>query len=249
MVIGPRFLNACRRVAVSIVGPTEDEAHKDIDQAVKEGADLIEIRRDCFGKLDYKGLERLTKHYKEKGKEGIFTCRHKAEAGPSIKDGFQGTEDERSIFYQQAVGLCFEYIDMEHEHSFFGKGQNIQETKVIRSSHNFERTTTYENLCVLFRQMRSQEPYIVKIATMAETSRDATKILQLLDRVSSMAPERPEGGLLAMCMGGPDATETRVYGPMHGAPWVYACVGDKKAAPGQPSVESLRQIWHTLGME
>lgn len=226
------------KIAATIIGPTEEGAIMDMIFAKIQGADIIEIRRDFFDSLN---LERIT-NYNSLPK--IFTCRNKAEAGPARGAGFRGTEGERRALYEEAVSLRFDYLDIEDEHYKTCAPSKLGTSKLILSWHDFSCTPDWAALLDRFESMRDKNPYIIKMATMANSFEDNRTMLDFSDYLSKDYPDQKK---LLMTMG-PKCKRTRVYGPKFGSEWIYACLEGKPASAGQPTIRGLRRVWERLGI-
>lgn len=229
------------KVAVTIIGPTEDEALRDMDEAIKQRADILEIRRDFFYELN---LERIAK---QTDLPKIFTCRNVAEAGPARGAGFRGTEQERKGLYEKSVSLGFDYLDIGDEHydAIMPKKSPIklESSKLITSWHGFNGTPDWSELFCRFERMRDKNPYIIKMATMANSPEDNKTMLNFSAYVSENYSNQKK---LLMTMGSL-CEETRVCGPDYEMEWVYACLEGKPASVGQPTIRALREKWKPIG--
>jgi len=204
------------RIAIPITATTVDDALKDMDVATPL-ADILELRLDYMSRPN---LEVLLRHC---AIPKIVTNRTKHERGR-----FQGSEERRIAYLQEAIDLGAEYIDIESDyfHNFERKS-----TKLIVSHHNFENTP--QDLDSIYRWIVSQGADIVKIATTAKDYTDSLRMLQLI-----AAADRD---IIGICMG-EKGSLTRVLGPVYGGYLTFACLTDDKAsASGQMTVAQLQQ--------
>ena len=103
-------------------------------------------------------------------------------------------------------------------------------TKRIVSVHNFKKTP--QDLEEVARPMRDMDPDIVKVAAIAHSLADASRILELVAKSTT-----PTIGI-AM---GDKGFFTRVLGAKFGAPFTYSGFNpDRTFAPGQPRLSDLR---------
>src|SRR3989344_3078545 len=119
------------RIAIPIIAESMDEALRDMDKAA-EVADIIELRIDY---MCTPNLERLLKHSQT---PKIVTNRTKYERGR-----FQGSEECRIAYLQEAIALGAEYVDIELDHYHSLEREN---TKLIVSHHNFEETPDLDEI-------------------------------------------------------------------------------------------------------
>lgn len=97
--------------------------------------------------------------------------------------------------------------------------------KVIFSYHNYEKTPSHKDLLRIIDKMRSSGADIVKIACMANSAEDCSRVLGLYENHTK---------LVAFCMG-EIGKITRLTAPLLGAPFTYASIVGKEVAPGQLS--------------
>lgn len=212
------------RIAVPIIAESMDEALRDMDSAAKV-ADIIELRIDYLAKPN---LERLLKHSQI---PKIVTNRTQYEGGR-----FNGSEEKRISYLEEAIALGAEYVDIELNHYHPLERTN---TKLIVSWHNFESTP--DNLDEIYRKIAGKNPDIIKIATEANSYQDSLRMLNLI--------AKSERDIIGICMG-QNGIITRVYGLYLGGYLTFASLEPEKAsASGQLSVDELRQAWKLLRIE
>ena len=189
---------------------------------VEQGAKLVELR------LDYirtpVNLKRLL--------EGrrcpvVVTVRREEDGGM-----WQGSEEARQILLRSAIADSVDYVDLEEDVAAniprFGK------TKRIISYHNFRETP--EDLPALHQRLSQLDPDVVKIATMAHSTHDNLRMLQLVKN-----SDVPTVGL---CMGD-IGTPSRLLAGKFGAPFTYATFHHERTlAPGQLSYRQMRGIYN-----
>jgi 3-dehydroquinate dehydratase / shikimate dehydrogenase len=186
--------------------------------AAEAGAELVELRLDCLRRdPDLKRL--LANRYTPM----IITIRRGADGGL-----WRGDEEKRQRLMREAIVAGVDYIDLESDVApsirRFGK------TKRIVSVHNFKKTPA--DLEEVARPMRDMDPDIVKVAAIAHSLADASRILELVAKSTS-----PTIGI-AM---GDKGFFTRVLGAKFGAPFTYSGFNpDRTFAPGQPRLSDLR---------
>ncbi len=205
-------------------------------RAVEEGkrlADLIELR------VDYLRNAELEKLLKAGERPLIVTNRRKAEGGR-----YRGDEKKRLAILRQAVDLGAAFVDVEmrtERSSLRELIKNKNGTRMILSSHDFQRTHSGGELRKLLDRMMRQGADVAKIATFARSWDDNLKVLALIP----YARKRGQA-IVAFCMG-EKGKMSRIFSPLMGAAWTYASLGRRRAsAPGQLTVKEMREIWERL---
>jgi len=202
-------------LTVSIQG-NFDQAREEIHLANRV-ADCIEFRIDLMEKQDGAHLSKLRSSAKV---PVIFTIRNKEHGGK-----FEGNEKEREEKFLELLPLKPDYIDIEWDAPFTLDG------KVIVSYHNFKETP--EHLDKILEKMRMKRGVIYKLATYANSSIDALRILSFVKENNDVA---------GMCMG-EKGEITRILAPIVGAPLIYTHLG-KETAIGQVSLPHLQSLYH-----
>lgn len=221
------------RIAVPIIERTTEEALNYMERVLKmaEKEDLpieyiIELRLDCMERPDVKRLLRGFPLPK------IATNRVKSEGGY-----FEGTEDERFGYLQEAAVLGAKYVDVELD--YYREISRGPDTMLIVSHHN--PSYTPENLQEIYRNIVEKGADIVKIATKANSAEDSSRMLDLISRAKSEGVQ-----LIGLCMG-ELGLDTRVHGPLLGAYLTFAPLDKgKESAKGQPTVNELKEMWRKL---
>ncbi len=205
-------------------------------RAVEEGkrlADLIELR------VDYLRNAELEKLLKAGERPLIVTNRRKAEGGR-----YRGDEKKRLAILRQAVDLGAAFVDVEmrtERTSLRELIKNKNGTRMILSSHDFQRTPSPSALRKLLDRMMRQGADVAKIATFAQSWDDNLKVLALIP----YARKRGQA-IVTFCMG-EKGKMSRIFSPLMGAAWTYASLGRRRAsAPGQLTVKEMREIWERL---
>lgn len=212
------------RIAIPITASTMDEALEDIDKAA-EVADIIELRIDYMQNPD---LERLLAH---SSLPKIVTNRTQYEGGK-----FQGSEEKRIAYLQEAISLGVEYVDIELNHF---RPLDKKSTRLIVSYHNFEQTP--EDLDEIYKRIVNKGADIVKIATKAQNYEDNLRMLNLI--------ANSDRDTIGICMG-KEGIITRVLGPVYGGYLTFASLGEgKSSAPGQLTADELREAWRFLQLD
>ena len=206
----------------AVIGRTRHKMMQiEIQQAAKQGAQLIELRLDFLAKApDFKRL------LDGRPCPLIATFRRPADGGR-----WGGTERERQTLLRQAIVAGFDYVDLETDVADdirrFGK------VKRIVSYHNLRETPA--DLEAIFAGMCKQDPDIIKIAVTAQQPLDNLRVLKLI----TGAP-RPT---VAHCMGDV-GTCSRLLSLRFGAPFTYGAFNKERTiAPGILSFHDLMKVY------
>lgn len=188
--------------------------------------DGFEIRLDALPSLE---IEKLSSFLQSLKKPLIFTLRKKSQGG-----FFLSSEKERLSILEDLCQLNPTYIDIEYDTDpgFIKRiHQKFPQIKIILSYHDFEKTP--QDLFSLFQSLIIPEAFAYKIATHANSSLDA---LRMVDFVKKNASSYKLSGL---CMGEEDKI-TRILGPVISNFIDYAALDDNsKSAEGQLTLEEL----------
>jgi 3-dehydroquinate dehydratase type I len=205
-------------------------------RAVEEGkhlADLIELRVDYL-----RGVE-LEKLLKAGEKPLIVTNRPRAEGGR-----YRGDEKRRLAILRQAADLGAAFVDVEmrtERSSLRELIKNKKDTRMILSSHDFQRTPSGGELRRLLDRMIRHGADVAKIATFARSWDDNLKVLTLIP----YARKRNQA-IVTFCMG-EKGKMSRIFSPLMGAAWTYASLSRRRSsAPGQLTIQEMREIWERL---
>ncbi|MCL1888910.1 MAG: type I 3-dehydroquinate dehydratase [Desulfovibrionaceae bacterium] len=188
--------------------------------------DLLELRLDALEDFQAGELASL-----RPPRPCIFTLRRREEGG-----NYQSDEKERLRDLAMLARLRPAYLDLEAslepEDIAFLRSLSPG-TRLILSRHDFTSTPT--NLDWMLDSMRNKAPgAIYKIATLAENSLDALRLLAFCKR---HAPE-----VLGIAMGR-SGENTRILAPVYHCGFCYCPVEDP-SAPGQVSALTLRQVYN-----
>jgi 3-dehydroquinate dehydratase I len=224
------------RFCVSIGEKTQNDVLS-VAKEISDEADVIEIRLDCLEELS------IDPYIQEISKPLLFTNRPTWEGG-----AFSGEEDERIAPLLEAIDKNAAFVDFEYlapKESFAHVKDVIEksDTQLILSWHNFTLTPTREELLEVMMIMLDKGADIGKIVTMAHDSEDVLRVLRLLEDAHLLGFP-----LIAFCMG-EVGTISRVATLEHGGYMTYCSVSDGKGtAPGQVSLETLKEIYSRSGL-
>ncbi len=229
----PLWRDRCQgRICLPIIEATMEKALKAIHEA-HPVADLLELRVDYLREPDLGLLLNGRK------KPFIITNRRKEEGGR-----YRGDERRRLGVLEEAIDLGVDFIDVElgTERSLLhGLIRNKKETKVILSFHDFKRTPPQQELEKMCDRMIQFGVDIVKIVTFARSLEDNLNTLSLIPYARERRQE-----IVAFCMG-EKGRMSRIFAPLMGAAWTYGSLcRNRVSAPGQLTVEEMKDIWGRL---
>lgn len=221
------------RICAVVTGKTIEEFLRSLDQAQKQ-VELVELRVDYLRELKLEMLEIIAKKVT---KSAILTCRKQNEGGL-----YTGSEEERLEILQKAISMGFDYVDVELS-SIESDDIDLGEKrgKLIVSYHNFSKTPKKSELEKILERMNACGADIKKIAVMANSDEDEGLILEMIVQ-NSVKSE------LIMIAMGDKGTKTRVLGPLLGGYLTYGSLEGVKTAPGQVSVERLKEIYNQFNL-
>jgi 3-dehydroquinate dehydratase/shikimate dehydrogenase len=208
-------------ICVTIARPRHKMVAAEHRALAERGAKLVEVR------LDY--LERspdLNRLLKFRPTPVIVTCRRPIDGGKWTR-----SEDERLTLLRSAIVGGADYVDLELD--VIDKVPRYGKTQRIVSYHDFEKTP--DDLAEIYARLTQQDADIIKLVTMANSPRDALRVLKLMDG----APKPT----VAFCMG-EFGLYSRVICGKFGAPFTYASFAkDHQAAPGQLSFDEMKSVY------
>ena len=209
-----------------ITGPDLFSAKRQIKNAKK--ADAIEIRLDFLDSID---LEKITKLQKYSNKIVICSLRKKENGGKYLQP-----EKKRYFDLARLFSLKPNFFDLEHDTSleFIEKMKKLYpDVKIITSYHNFLNTPS--NLNEIYENLKNPFADLYKIATYANNSIDALRVLDFLK-------EKQDGKLIAIPMG-VSGSFARVLSKIFDNKITYAFV-DKRVVAGQINIDDLTEIYN-----
>ncbi len=213
------------RICASITN-TDLKAVRRIESRV----DLFEVRIDLIGDDWQEVARRLTKPW-------IACNRSAAEGGL-----WQENEARRIERLLQAIDLGAEMVDIELRTKNLANIVKLikRRKKCLLSCHNLEKTPSFDAMKQIVQQQIKAGADICKVVTTARSFEDNASVLRLI-------PEFPETGVVAFAMG-PLGTTSRVLCPLVGGDFTYASVAKgQESAPGQITVEALKNIYEMIG--
>jgi len=154
------------------------------------------------------------------------------------------SESEELLLAAAASG--FEYVDLDvgRAHS----GGVIEKVKacgarIIMSHHDHTRTPSVNDLSGILRSQQENGADLFKIVTTAQRPRDNLTVLGFLEN-------KPTDTKLVSFAMGSIGVPSRVLSPVFGAEFTFAALTDDSAtADGQLSIDRLRSVWQSLGLQ
>ncbi len=236
--------NGVTKICVPLTAVSEEELKKEASGAKAAGADLVEWRADFFEDLfDCKKTVEILGELR--GILGqiplLFTIRTK-------KDGGNLDITTKDYVNLNLIAAGSGYADLVDVEVFPDTGKmkelirSVQETgtRVIASTHDFQKTDKREALLERFMEMDRTGADILKMAVMPEEFEDVAAIMQATGEMTKYT-EKP---LISMAMG-QQGSISRIAGENFGSSVTFATVG-AASAPGQFPIKELRIMMEAL---
>jgi 3-dehydroquinate dehydratase/shikimate dehydrogenase len=194
----------------------------EIQEAVKRGAQLIELRLDFLAKTpDFKRL------LAERPCPLVATVRRPEDGGR-----WAGTEEARRMLLRHAVVSGFDWVDLELDVA--DEIRRFKDVKRIVSYHNLHEVPA--DLEKIYERMCQQDADVVKLSVTAQHPGDNLRVLHLLQH----APKPT----VAFCMGDLGFF-SRIVAAKFGMPFTYGAFNKEyRIAPGIPSFDELKNVYH-----
>lgn len=203
-------------------------------QNIYNNAECLELRLDYIEHFDLTAIAKIKSEF---NLPMIFTLRKKSEGGH-----YQHNEQQRLLELDSLCSLRPEYLDIEYDvgTNFINYLKNLHPSiKLICSYHNFNETPI--DLERIFEQMYQTKCHYFKIATTANNTIDALKMLQFTQKINS---SHKSNLLTGFCMG-VEGSCTRILGKIFGNQFTYASTSkEQETAPGQFTVDELINIYN-----
>lgn len=203
-----------------------------VDSAIKAkqlGADLLELRIDLLDVDARKTLQEL----KKLGLPVIITNRMKQEGG-----AWKGSEAERIQKLLSLLPLA-DAVDIElcaeDRDAVVKKAKSMGKTVII-STHDFQRTPSYEIMMGVIREAFEAGADIAKLAVMPHSFEDVLRLLEVT--------LHSKYAVCTIAMGD-FGRHSRVIAPVYGSVMTYGYV-DTPTAPGQLRVDELKDMLKIL---
>lgn len=187
--------------------------------AAEAGVDLVELRIDCLRRD-----AELKRILADRPTPLIFTIRRGSDGGL-----WRGQEERRQQLLREAIVMGVDFIDLELD--IASEIRRYGKTQRIISYHNLKGTPAeIQNTA---HQCAEKDADIVKVATMAHTVAEASRVLKVA--------EHSEVPTVALAMG-EIGFFTRVLGAKYGAPFSYAGFNPERIfAAGMPMMGDLKR--------
>lgn len=222
--IGRLNLGNAPRVAAVI---TDDRNGQSLKKAIKQGADLLELRIDFFKGIKPENLSKTVRKIKHNGLPLIATVRSKTEGGKKSL-----TDRQRKEIFQHIIPLV-DAVDIELSSKNIIKdivgSAKKHNKKIIVSYHNFKETPCDRKLNKIIKDSKKTGADIVKLATMANKMQDVLRLANLTLKHKN---------LITLSMG-ETAKISRIIFPIFGSLITYGTVGSS-TAPGQMPLNILK---------
>jgi len=209
-----------------ITGPDLFSAKRQIKNA--SVAEAIEIRLDCLDSIDLTKVKKLQEYW---GKTTIFSLRRKNHGGKYLQ------HDKKLYFdLSRLFSLEPEYFDLEYDISLefiANMKKTYPEIKIIFSYHDFNKTP--DNLNEILEKLKNPYATYYKIATFANNSIDALKMLEFIKN-------NQDQNLSGISMGDYGCF-VRVVSKIYDNKITY-CHVDKKITSGQISLDDLVSVYN-----
>lgn len=214
-------------ICVPIYEETYESALNSAKNAIRAGADLVELRIDAIKNPDPDEVLKLIKDIKH---PMIATNRRIEEGGL-----FDGSESERvEILLSAAKKADIIDIELETNNEYINKIVKAANSTII-SYHDFNKTPSVEFLLDIVEREKEIGD-IAKFAVMPNKISDTLVVLDVLSRVDNT---------VGISMGD-IGRYTRIIAPLFGSPITFASF-ENRSAPGQINLESTMNILHELG--
>ncbi|MEM2972261.1 MAG: type I 3-dehydroquinate dehydratase [Candidatus Bathyarchaeia archaeon] len=224
------------RICTPITAKKTSEIPTLIKRAEQMGADLAEIRMDYLESFD--GIEKAV----ENTKIPLIATNRQYEQGGKRRQN----ENERVKMLLEAADMGFSLVDIEiTTPNIEAIMKNLKKTnaKTILSFHNFSETPSLEELRKIVASQIGMGAGICKLVTMAKSLNDNLTFLSLAAETSRKKP------IICFAMGKLGIL-SRIFSPMFGGYLTYASLeSGMETAPGQISIERLKEIYRLLGVE
>ena len=227
------------KTCVSVAQRKPDVMIHNIKKALQT-SEYAEARLDFLEPAD---IQQVLDASKKVHKRMIFTLRPNT---PNDGGVFSGSKKQR---YQILNMIIQEYkpFMLDIEWSTIKNNQKLAhqikkfDNNLLVSWHNFEKTPGINRLYTLLRKMYTYSSN-VKVACMATNTRDAIRMLELYRLVPQIQKEYKERLRLISFAMGEQGMFTRIVAMHMNSPFMYVSLGKKAVAPGQFSLDDIKQL-------
>ena len=234
-------------ICIPITAKTNKEALQEIERSCLL-ADFIELRMDLIADGNLGDLITAIRNAAGSVKI-IVTCRKKEEALsvnelPQARSIIKDKEMLKMDLLKDAIDLKADFVDIELSEGkaaigalrdYCAKRGGV--TGIIVSYHDIEKTPSVTKLQEIFHKCLEHDAAVVKIVTFAKSAEDNLKVLGMIPYAQKHSQK-----IIAICMGD-EGRISRVAAPFMGAYLSFAALdSDAQSAPGQLTVNEMRQI-------
>jgi 3-dehydroquinate dehydratase I len=221
------------KICVSIAASDLEQLKIQIKQAFNFGADYVEIRFDFLNLSD---LEEALSIANAVNKKAVYTLRSPEQGGQ-----FKGNTFERITWLEKLSSSKPMLLDVElytikcnNNLADYLKENN---TSVLISWHDFEKTPSNAQLTNLLYEMRKYSQN-VKVVTTAQKTEDSLCLLELYENTLGV-------NLIAFAMGEAGVLSRLLCVIIGNAPFTYASL-EKAIAPGQLTIKQMRKLYDRI---
>lgn len=232
-------------ICIPIVAKDDDEiisqAKKIVEKNKSARIDIAEFRADYYSGLNNYGmlenlLSRIHIILNNAGIRLLFTIRSHEEGGEKLCFT-SPTVNEINLYVAQ--NELSDYIDVEHFSEKDSANRVIMAARehniiIILSSHDFEKTPSFDEMVERYKDMKERHADIIKLAVMPHKEQDVDNLLRVVSLTHQTYPETKVVGISMGKLG----RRTRTEGYKYGSYLTFAII-DKASAPGQVSVDEL----------
>lgn len=252
-------------IAVATTAPDADGVARQAEQAVREGAEVIELRADLLrgtpAAQDGADTAGTAVERARRAVEVLRSARRASGSAPlllTIRSGLEGGAlDGGEASYAAALdallGALADVAATERPDALDVEIARPDAPALIRrahelgldavaSFHDFHATPSDADLHGRLAAMETAGADVLKIAV---TPCDAVDVARLL-RVTAEASAALSAPVITMSMGDLGIV-TRVAGAVFGSALTFATAGDRPSAPGQPPIALVRSARELLG--
>lgn len=233
------------KIAVPIVGRTDDEIISEAKGLEKIKFDIVEWRIDFYKEVtDIEKVKSVLKELRKLLRETpiLFTFRSKKEGGEAhiskeyyVKLNCEAAKTKEVDLIDVELFTGDEYIKeiVEEAHN--------NDVKVVISNHDFYKTPDKEEIISRLVRMKELNADIPKIAVMPQSESD---VLTLLCATNEMKEKYRNIPIITMSMAGMGLI-SRIAGEFFGSALTFGAA-DKASAPGQIRAEELYNVLQIL---
>jgi 3-dehydroquinate dehydratase-1 len=221
------------KICVSIAASDLEQLKIQIKQAFNFGTDYVEIRFDFLNLSD---LEEALNIANAVNKKAVYTLRSPEQGGQ-----FKGNTFERITWLEKLSSSKPMLLDVElytikcnNNLADYLKENN---TSVLISWHDFEKTPSNAQLTNLLYEMRKYSQN-VKVVTTAQKTEDSLGLLELYENTLGV-------NLIAFAMGEAGVLSRLLCVIIGNAPFTYASL-EKAIAPGQLTIKQMRKLYDRI---